>query len=75
MDWLTDYTRFLNCVDPKDLRIEAAMQLKNANLPSKLYKYKYPTDYTIENLRTDTVWLNKPSEYNCNPPLVRTGIL
>ncbi|MCC8409324.1 DUF2971 domain-containing protein [Mucilaginibacter sp. UR6-1] len=64
MDWIKNYIKFLDCVNPQDLRVEEAMQLKNKNLPTKLYKYRSATDYAIKNLATDTVWLNTPSEYN-----------
>ncbi|TRW27117.1 DUF2971 domain-containing protein [Flavobacterium zepuense] len=64
MNWKTDYVKFLDCVNPLDLRVDEAMQLKNENLPSKLYKYRPATDYALQNLESDTVWLNKPSEYN-----------
>jgi len=64
MSWQNEYVRLLGCVDPKELDIEEAMRLKNINIPAKLYKYRPASDYALENLRTDTVWLNKPSEYN-----------
>jgi hypothetical protein len=64
MDWKDQYSKMLGCVDPSDLRIEEAQQLKMVNLPGMLYKFRPPTNYAIDNLEQDTVWLNKPSEYN-----------
>ena len=33
-------------------------------MPKFLYKYRQASDYAIQNLETDTVWLNSPFEYN-----------
>lgn len=62
--WLSEYIDLIGCVNPKDLRIDAAIKLKNKFIPAKLYKYRPPNDYAIENLEMDTAWLNKPADYN-----------
>lgn len=64
MNWKDDYIQFLGCVNPKDLKIESAMALKDANMPDRIYKYRPATEYAIANLENDTVWLSQPSEYN-----------
>ena len=64
MNWKEDYIKKIGCVDEDDLQIEAAQALKIRNLPEALYKYRPATDYAINNLENDTVYLNKPAEYN-----------
>lgn len=58
MTWKEQYVKMIGCVDPNDLEIEAAQTIKNANLPSYLYKYRPASNFAIDNFRTDTVWLN-----------------
>lgn len=64
MEWKADYIKMLGCVDTAELQIEKAQQLKISHLPDFLYKYYSATEFALSNLETDTVWLNKPSEYN-----------
>ena len=64
MSWKDEFIEKIGCVNISDLRIEEAQALKIKNMPKFLYKYRSDTDNAINNLETDTVWLNKPSEYN-----------
>lgn len=45
-------------------QIDAAMRLKHKNLPKSIFKYRAINDYSLQNLKSDTVWLCPPSEYN-----------
>lgn len=45
-------------------KIEAAHELKNANLPSKIYKFRGVNDYAIDNFKNDAVWVCSASSYN-----------
>lgn len=45
-------------------KIDAAHELKSANLPSKIYKFRGINDYAIDNFKNDTVWICSASSYN-----------
>ena len=62
--WKKEYIEKIGCSDVEKLQIEAAQAIKMANLPKFLYKYRPANDFSLDNLKNDTVWLNKPSEYN-----------
>jgi hypothetical protein len=64
MDWKKDYIKKIGSTNVDELQIEVAQSIKISNLPEFLYKYRPTTDFAISNFETDTVWLNKPSEYN-----------
>lgn len=62
--WKKEYIEKIGCSDVEKLQIEAAQAIKMANLPKFLYKYRPVNEFSLDNLKNDTVWLNKPSEYN-----------
>lgn len=64
MGWKEEYIKMLGCYDPNELQIESSQLLKEINMPRFLYKYRPASDYAINNLATDTVWLNSPYDYN-----------
>lgn len=64
MKWREEFIEKIGCSNPSEIKIEEAQLLKFKNMPKFLYKYRPASDYAIKNLITDTVWLNKPSEYN-----------
>jgi hypothetical protein len=64
MDWLNKYVKCLSCINPDELKIEESQILKIENMPRYLYKFRSPTDYSLENLKNDMVWLNSPNDYN-----------
>ena len=45
-------------------KIQDAIDLKNQNLPKKIYKYREVTEYSLYNLCDNSVWVNSPIEYN-----------
>lgn len=54
----------LGCVNVNELDIDGAQNLKIQNIPKNLYKYRAVTINSLENLNTNTVWIDKPSKYN-----------
>jgi hypothetical protein len=44
--------------------IDRAYELKDQNLPGKLYKFRAVNDYSISNFENDTVWLCSADKYN-----------
>lgn len=63
-NWKKEFREYLETCDENILNIEKAQNLKNKNIPSKLYKYRPVNGFSINNLENDTVWLNSPSDYN-----------
>lgn len=59
MDWKEE---FINCVNSGLL--DEAWTIRQHNLPKKIFKYRAVTERSLENLKTDTVWLCSPSKYN-----------
>jgi hypothetical protein len=58
---------FLNCLKTSTLKHpkeKEAFAIKEQHLPTCIYKYRQNSNYSRENLRTDTVWLASPESYN-----------
>lgn len=64
MNWKEEYIDLLGCADTNKLDIENAQKILFKNIPRFLYKYRPDSDFALENLKTNTIWLNNPSEYN-----------
>jgi len=64
MNWKEEFIRRLSVLNFSKEEILAAYDLKMVNLPHNLYKYRPPSEYAINNLDNDTVWLSSPTEYN-----------
>ena len=62
--WIDQFLTCLAQPDVGDVRSEEAIAIKNANLPSRVFKYRKDNGYTRRNLSTDTVWLCSPEAYN-----------
>jgi hypothetical protein len=63
MNWKEEYIQMLAAIDPNDDEILAALELKMANLPLNLYKYRQPDEFAIESIRNDTVWVSRPMKF------------
>jgi len=66
--WIDEYIALMS-KDPISLNdINRAMEIKDANLPSKIYRgrpcNKYTKDREKDNFRNDTVWLCSAAKYN-----------
>lgn len=62
--WMAEFLRlFLNPNATRD-DIHQAFQLKNENLPRLLYRYRWPEDYSIDELENDSVFVAQPSGQN-----------
>jgi hypothetical protein len=64
MNWQTEYFRLLGDSEITHSKIDQAISLKTNNLPKKLFKYRPPNAFTLQNLEGDSVWLDKPALYN-----------
>jgi hypothetical protein len=63
-EWIDGFIRCLAQPDVGNVRMEQAIGIKNANLPSRIFKYRSDNEYARRNLTTDTVWLCSPEAYN-----------
>jgi Protein of unknown function (DUF2971) len=41
-----------------------ALDIKQQNLPKRIYKYRCDCKYSLDNLKNNTVWLGSPDSYN-----------
>lgn len=62
--WIEEYVACYDVVDSSELAIERAHLIKEANLPSTVYKFRAVNEYSLKNLADDTVWLSSPAKYN-----------
>lgn len=60
-DKLKDYFFSPNA---SELNIDAAMSIKQQNIPQKLYRYRVLNDLSIANLKNDTVWCSNADDFN-----------
>ena len=63
-NWIDEWLALMADVTISPSKIEAAHQLKNANLPSKIYKFRAVNKGSLNNFENDTVWLCSANEYN-----------
>nr|VFJ88442.1 MAG: Protein of unknown function (DUF2971) [Candidatus Kentron sp. H]VFJ92827.1 MAG: Protein of unknown function (DUF2971) [Candidatus Kentron sp. H]VFJ94786.1 MAG: Protein of unknown function (DUF2971) [Candidatus Kentron sp. H] len=63
-DWIDEFLGLMTGSTITLDAIERAHQLKDKNLPDKLYKFRAINDYAISNFETDTVWLCSADKYN-----------
>ena len=62
--WKDDFFRYLAESTTERSYVEEALALKDLHLPTRIYKYRCDTDYSRDNLKTDTVWMASPESYN-----------
>lgn len=63
-EWIKEFLEQMAGASIEIDQINAAMALKHKNLPKTIFKFRAFSDYSLENFRTDTVWVCSPSEYN-----------
>ncbi len=62
--WIDD---FISCFDSDTKNgtdFDKGFLIKEPYIPAKLYKFRAISDYALDNLQNDTVWLNSPDKYN-----------
>lgn len=64
MSWKVDFTTLLCSLDGTIADMQKAYQLKYANLPSSIYKYRSIDERSLQNLRDGTIWLADPATLN-----------
>lgn len=62
--WIDDFVACLDVVDAGDIRIEEAFNIKAANLPPSVFKFRAVTPEALQNLADGTVWLAAPASFN-----------
>jgi len=64
MEWKEQFLQMLGEPDTSKLNIDGAQMFKIRHMPKVLYKFRSPTDESLDNLANDTVWLSSASKYN-----------
>lgn len=64
--WIDEFIRLLFPINPAELRIEEANQLKQTHIPNALYRYRSfdENEHTLEYLINQQERLSYPSEFN-----------
>jgi len=58
---------FVSCIEQstkKKRLLDEALQIKQQHIPDKVYKYREINEYSLDNLKNDTIWLNTPENFN-----------
>ncbi len=50
--------------DRKRTNLDLAFKLLEKNMPSKVYKYRKVTNYSLQNFMDDTIWMSNPKDFN-----------
>lgn len=64
MDWVDEFLNLMSGATIDVQQIMRAHAIKNDNLPFKLYKYRPVNEYSLNNFKTDTVWVCSTDKYN-----------
>jgi len=64
MMWKQEFLNLLNPFNSENINIDRAMAIKDRNLPKYVYRYRCFTDFSLSDLRNNTVWITSPSKYN-----------
>jgi|SRR6267378_2805041 len=62
--WTDEFLQYLKQSTVGESHFEEAIAFKKRHLPKRIYKYRGNTPYTVENLRSNTIWLASPDSYN-----------
>lgn len=62
--WIDEFLRLMTDSTITLDAIDRAYDLKDRNLPSKLYKFRAVNEYSISNFESNTVWLCSAAKYN-----------
>jgi hypothetical protein len=62
--WEKEYRKLMFPIDGSEIDIKRAYKIKYENMPSSLFKYRQINEYSIDNLRNDTVWMTNAQNFN-----------
>jgi hypothetical protein len=62
--WQEEYFRIMSAGLISLEEIGKARDLKSANIPPSIFKYREVNEYSLQNLESDTVWLCSANQYN-----------
>jgi hypothetical protein len=63
-EWFSKLIEMAFPLDSEKIDMGAAYLFKDRYLPDSIYKYRKVNDYSIKNLKEDTVWLSDTSGFN-----------
>jgi hypothetical protein len=62
--WLNEFVALLSGKTITLQQIDQALDLKNQNLPNRLFKFRKADEFGLNNLQNDTLWICSPDRYN-----------
>lgn len=62
--WIKEYIKLQFPLNPDDMRIEDAIQLKQQHIPNSLYRYRQFNEYSLKNLINEQERQSYPVEFN-----------
>lgn len=62
--WIEDYLRLQFPINPDEMQIEEAIQLKHRHIPNAVFRYRRFNEYSLKNLENQQERLSYPSEFN-----------
>ena len=62
--WKREFLSLLSGETIDREKISKALALKNKNLPNKIYKFRAVSRFSLDNLKTDTVWMTSADKFN-----------
>lgn len=62
--WIDEFLSLLSSSTITLDAIDRAHELKDQNLPNKIYKFRAVNDYSVSNFRDDTAWLCSADRFN-----------
>lgn len=61
-DWVQEFAALLLSNEQEDW--DRAFKLKLARMPARIFRYRAPTPYALQDLRDETIWLSAPDSFN-----------
>ncbi len=62
--WIDKLKEYFFSPHAHELNIDAAMSIKQNNIPKRLFKYRAFNNNSLDNLKNDAVWCSNASEFN-----------
>jgi hypothetical protein len=62
--WIDEYIRLQFPLNPDEMRIDRASELKDTYIPNSLFRYRSFNEYSLENLKNQQERMSYPIEFN-----------
>jgi hypothetical protein len=64
VDWFQEYKKLVFSNTTSVNQVDRAISLKYEHVPKTLYKYRSINEYSLKNLKDDSIWLSDPKNFN-----------